>query len=232
VTSRSALVLDTMCLSHFALADRLDVLRDLLIDHPCRTTGLVLDELSRGAAYHPALSRATSLDWLAIDHLDQSLGDLLCFEAWTARLGAGARDLGEASVFASVQMRGGTAITDDRGATRVGRTYGLDVHGTVWLLAAACRSGKLTLVGASNLVESLRSSGMRLPCTGAESADFASRHGLLKLTADGRIVRTVLTPVRRPPRPRRISSRPVEPDEGHSGRAGEVSESRRPATEP
>ena len=45
-----------MCMSHFARADRLDVLRDLLVDKECWTTQVVLEEVSRGVAVHPALN--------------------------------------------------------------------------------------------------------------------------------------------------------------------------------
>jgi predicted nucleic acid-binding protein len=98
---------------------------------------------------------------------------------WTGRLGSRGRDLGEASVLAVAELRRGIAITDDRDATKVARQYGADVHGTVWLLASACRSGKLTLVAAGNLIEALRAEGARLPCTGTEFETFARRHTLL-----------------------------------------------------
>jgi hypothetical protein len=48
-------VLDAMCLSHFARAERLDVLRDLLVDKECWTTQVVLEEVRQGVAAHPAL---------------------------------------------------------------------------------------------------------------------------------------------------------------------------------
>jgi predicted nucleic acid-binding protein len=47
-------------------------------------------------------------------------------------------------VFAVAELRCGTAITDDQSATRVARKFGLEVHGTIWLLARAYRDGKLT----------------------------------------------------------------------------------------
>ncbi|WFE97070.1 hypothetical protein [Micromonospora sp. WMMD987] len=47
------LVLDTMVLAHFTLADRLDVLQDLLVGTDCWTTQVVLEELRAGAAEHP-----------------------------------------------------------------------------------------------------------------------------------------------------------------------------------
>ena len=42
-------VLEAMCLSHFARAERLDVLGDLLVDKECWTTQVVLEELRQGA---------------------------------------------------------------------------------------------------------------------------------------------------------------------------------------
>jgi hypothetical protein len=55
VTEQAAIVnevwvLDAMCLSHFARADRLDVLRDLLVEKECWTTHVVLEEV-RGAEF-------------------------------------------------------------------------------------------------------------------------------------------------------------------------------------
>jgi hypothetical protein len=70
-------------------------------------------------------------------------------------------------------------VTDDREAVRVGRAHGARVHGTIWLLAGACREGKLTPVATENLIESPRSTGLRLPCTGAEFPQYARQHGLL-----------------------------------------------------
>jgi len=74
---------------------------------------------------------------------------------------------------------GATSITDDRRAAKVARFYGLDVHGTVWLLAAACREGKLIPAGAGSLIDALRTTGHRLPCTGAGFLGYARQHGLL-----------------------------------------------------
>ena len=169
---------DTMCFSHFARAERLDVLRYLVIDHECWTTRVVVEELRQGATEYPALSETLTLDWVDVAQLD-TLDEIKCFVKWTMRVGSGDRDLGEASVLAVAELRGGVAVTDDREAVRVGRTYGVEVHGTLWLLAGACRVGKLTLVAAKNLIETLRSTGLRLPCTGPEFPQYAQRHGLL-----------------------------------------------------
>lgn len=172
---------DTMCLSHFARAERLDVLGELLLQQECWTTTVVLAELRRGAARYPLLANAMSLEWLRIASLE-ALDELGCFVKWAARIGSQERDLGEASVLAAAELRNGIAITDDREATKVARQHGSEVHGTIWLLARACREGKLTRIGAGSIVDALRETGARLPCTGTEFPAYATRHGLL--TAD------------------------------------------------
>lgn len=108
-----------------------------------------------------------------------TLDEIRCFTAWARRLGAEERNLGEASVLAAAELRSGIAITDDRQATKVARAYGAEVHGTVWLLAAACRTGKQTEAGAGNLIDALRATDARLPCSGADFPAYARRHHLL-----------------------------------------------------
>lgn len=178
IPSGSILVLDTMVLVHFALADRLDVLKDLLVGAECWTTQAVLEELRSGAEVHPEIAAACKADWLRTARLD-TLVEMRCFATWVRRIGAGERHLGEASVLAAAELRNGIAITDDRQATKVARAYGARVHGTIWLLASACRTGKLTEVGASNLIDALRSTGARMPCSGADFPAYARRHNLL-----------------------------------------------------
>lgn len=172
------LVFDTTCLSHFARAERLDVLHDLVLDHKCMTTDVVRAELRTGLGNFPELSTALEADWLGVARLD-TLEALACFAEWIRRMGASERHHGESSVFAAVQLSGGVAITDDRDAVRVGRANNLRVHGTIWLLARACRAGKLPETGAANLIETLRATGMRLPCTGPEFGRYARQYKLL-----------------------------------------------------
>ncbi|KXK58347.1 hypothetical protein AWW66_30295 [Micromonospora rosaria] len=174
----SVFVLDTMVLSHFTLADRLDVLQDLLLDADCWTTQMVREELRVGSQTHRELVAACEADWLTTAELD-TLDEVRCFTKWAARLGSGDRDLGEASVLAAAELRAGVAITDDRNATQVARTHGARVHGTIWLLAGACRDGKQTPTAAGNLIEALRATGARLPCSGAEFPNYARKHNLL-----------------------------------------------------
>jgi hypothetical protein len=48
-----------MCLSHFARADRLDVLRDLLVERECWTTTVVRSEPAVGAETQVASTELT-----------------------------------------------------------------------------------------------------------------------------------------------------------------------------
>jgi predicted nucleic acid-binding protein len=177
VARAEILVLDAMELIHFAKAERLDVFRDLLVDNDCWTTRVVLEEVRRGPRQSLAL-RAEDADWLSIAELD-TYAEISCFVTWAQRIGAGDRDLGEASVLAAAELRGGIAITDDREAVKVGRAHGLAVHGTIWLLASFCRNGKLAETAAGNLIDALRETQLRLPCTGAEFPQYARRYDLL-----------------------------------------------------
>ena len=175
---RRALVFDATSLSHFARADRLDVLRGLLSADECWTTQVVLQELRKGAAEHPALELVTEGNWLSVAEFDTPAMTIR-FAEWARRIGAEDRDFGEASVFAIAELRGGIAITDDRRAVVVAQATGLEVHGTIWLLAQACRDGKLSEPGAGGLIDALRGTGHRLPCTGNEFPTFARRNKLL-----------------------------------------------------
>lgn len=64
------LVLDASCLSHFARADRLDVLRGLLADDECWTTQVVLRELAAGYAAYPALELVGKGNWLHVSDFE------------------------------------------------------------------------------------------------------------------------------------------------------------------
>ncbi|MEU4565957.1 hypothetical protein [Micromonospora sp. NPDC023956] len=172
------LVLDTMILHHFTLADRLDVLQDLLLEADCWTTQVVVEELRVSAVSRSELTAACEVDWLRKAQLD-TLDEVRCFTRWAARLGAGERNLGEASVLAAAELRQGVAITDDGDARRVARAHGARVHGTIWLLAASCQKGKQTETAAGNLIDALRATDARLPCSGADFPTYARRHDLL-----------------------------------------------------
>ena len=171
-------VLDASALHHFAAADRLDVLGSLVAEHRAVTTRAVRDEIERSAAADPRLRRLSGAGWLEdgpVDGLDQ----LLALVTWVGRTGAGSYHRGEATVLAYADVGGATAIIDDRAAARLGRQYGVRVHGTLWLLADACRSGATTVAAVSGLIDTLRATGARYPCDGAGFERWARDNGLL-----------------------------------------------------
>ncbi|MGN9785102.1 hypothetical protein ACTMTF_26975 [Nonomuraea sp. ZG12] len=169
------LVFDAMCLNHFARAERLDVLRDLLAGDTCLTTHVVREEIREGVRAYPILQAVLDTDWLQLARLD-TLEEIRCFTKWVRRIGSSERNLGEASVFSAAELSRGIAITDDREAVEVGRANGLEVHGTLWILARACEDGKLNEVAAGNIVDSLRATGMRLPCSGSTFGLYVRRN--------------------------------------------------------
>jgi predicted nucleic acid-binding protein len=173
------LVFDATCLSHFARADRLDVLRDLLLGCFCCTTVVVREELRAGIGQCPQLAQAVNQEWLSFLPLDGP-EELTCFVRWVSRIGAATRDRGEASVFAVAELRGAVAITDDRDAVRVARAHGLKAHGTLWLLCNAIRGDKLTEFAAGTIIDALSGTGMRLPCSGSNFSIWARDNHLLK----------------------------------------------------
>lgn len=74
MTAQPSLIFDTTVLSHFARADRLDVLSDLVIAETCGTTEVVKQELRQGAAEYPELAEALDLAWLVVMPLDSGGG--------------------------------------------------------------------------------------------------------------------------------------------------------------
>ncbi|NJQ03038.1 hypothetical protein [Streptomyces zingiberis] len=172
------LVLDATLLNHAARADRIDLLGHYLKDIECWTTATVQEELRAGLPAHPALRRALDADWLLIDPLD-TLESLQAYAGWQRRVGAGeGRHRGEASVFACAELRNGIAVTDDRAANRVAKTYGLEAHGTLWLLARLVREGVIVVAAAENFIESLVAEGARLPCRGSDFGAWCARNGM------------------------------------------------------
>lgn len=170
------LVADAMVIHHFAKADRLDVLGASVRE--MSTTHIVATEVDKYCSEYPSLRSIRELEWLTILPQDTD-EELVAFDEWTNLLGAGEHDLGEASVFTAAQTHRLLALTDDRDATKVGRAQGLDIHGTVWLLTRLHLLRKMTLVEICGHVDVLRSTGMRLPCTGTELPRWAAERGLL-----------------------------------------------------
>jgi predicted nucleic acid-binding protein len=180
--SRGILVLDATLLNHSARADKIDLLGAYLSEYECWTTDVVLDELKTGYVHYPELTRATSAKWISSDPLD-SFPAISSFAEWSRRIGASTHHRGEASVFACAELRGGIAITDDRGARKVAGSYHLEAHGTLWLLARLLRERSMTDIEVSHLIDALVASGARLPCNGRSFPAWCQANGI-SISAD------------------------------------------------
>lgn len=177
-TPGRSLVFDSSVLSAFAEAEYLDVLGSYLSAQSCYVTDVVRAEIHIGSLTRPELAAIERAEWLGRGELSTD-ADLLAFARWATLIGSGTHDLGEASVFAYAETHGAISVIDDRPATKVARTHGLDVHGSLWLIGGFCRDGKLTEYAASRMIDGLRGVGARLPCTGNEFPTWARQHGLI-----------------------------------------------------
>jgi predicted nucleic acid-binding protein len=72
-------------------------------------------------------------------------------------------------------------VIDERAGTQAAQARGVTVHGTLWLIANGLNAGDLLLPEAERLVDQLRSTDARLPCSGAEFFEWAKAQGLLRL---------------------------------------------------
>jgi predicted nucleic acid-binding protein len=169
------LALDTTILSNFASADRLDILSKLLADHDCVTTKEVIHELTRGLLNHPALANALSLPWVKIVALDTL--ELVRFASYKAELGGNdTQNMGESSILAWAGNHNAAVIVDDRAATYIAQREGIKCCGTLTVIFTAVQRHQLSRSEASDLVEDLRATGMRLP---ADPIRWAFEEGLL-----------------------------------------------------
>lgn len=173
------LVFDTTSLSHFARAERLDILRDLAAGYRCIMPIQVVQELMDGMAEYTGLAAAIGLTWMTVvDPTD--LAELVAFTGYQREFGGKTnRHHGEAAVLALVKVNGGIALIDEQVATLAGRRNGLTVQGSLWLIIEGCRSGCLERPIAERLVDDLAATDMWLPCDGAGLYPWAYRNGLL-----------------------------------------------------
>ena len=175
----AALVFDNTPLSHFARAGRLDVLGKLVAGRRCVTPEEVANEIHAGVSKHPALAKVLATDWLQLVELTETT-EVIDFARFKAELGGGInRNNGEAAVLAWALNNGGTAIIDERAGTRMAKREGIDVHGTLWLVANAVRDNYLTRPEAERIVDELAATDMVLPVDGAGYFTWAYAEGLL-----------------------------------------------------
>lgn len=171
------LVWDTSPLHHAIKADKIDILGDLAgTSRGCPrrnvTTQAVMDELRRHQL------PAAGLGWLEVVHVD-GLDELTALLAWVERVSAQQANQGEATVLAWAQVHGAIPVVDDRDARRAARGAGLEVWGSLRVIAESVSEGRLTEYAATAFVDSLADTGARYPCGRGEFITWAHRHGLL-----------------------------------------------------
>ncbi len=172
------IVFDSTPLSHFARARRLAELETITAGHRRVTTEAVRGELEDALAQHPEVDAVLRLSWLEVVSTG-TLNELRVFAEYARRLGAGPRNVGEASVLAWAEVNAAIAIVDERAATNQGRERRVEVHGSLWLICEGYRTGQLDQSAAEALVEALSTTQMWFPCSSAGFFDWARREGLL-----------------------------------------------------
>ncbi len=134
-----------------------------------------MDELTRGFVNHPALASALSLPWLRIIALNSV--EVVRFASYKFELGGNdTQNMGESSTLAWAKVHDAAAIIDDRAATHIARREGIKCCGTLTIIFTAVQRRRLSRSDASDLVEDLRATGMRLP---ADPIRWAYEEGLL-----------------------------------------------------
>lgn len=179
------LIFDNSPLSAFARAGALPILEKLSSAWPRRlVTQAVLGELARAPDASAELLAVADLLWLEAVPLDDSLNGIAILAHYTRVLGSGVdevfpRDVGEATTLACAELQGGIAVLDEQAGRRAGTERGVEVHGSLWLIARGIRQSVVTDVLATDLVDRLRASGARFPCSGSEFLAWARVQSLL-----------------------------------------------------
>lgn len=171
------LVWDTSPLHHAIKAEKIDVLADIT-RNGCGaarrnvTTQAVISELS---LYRLPLA---GLEWLEVVHVDD-LAEIGALIAWMSRVSGSKSNQGEATVLAWEEVHSATAVVDDGDARRIGRRAGLDIWGSLRVIAESVRSGHTTPYVAATLVDAMIGTGMRYPCARGQFINWAKQQGLL-----------------------------------------------------
>jgi predicted nucleic acid-binding protein len=154
------LFFDTVTLSNFALADRVDLLVSRY-GRRAQVTPEVLDEISEGvAAGHSALRRVE--DAVASGRLGVAPVPAPP-ERDTYRYLLGALSTGEASCVAQAERHNGTVVTDDRAARTRCAERGIRCTGTVGILKACVLDATLSAEAADAILQSMIDAGFHAP---------------------------------------------------------------------
>jgi predicted nucleic acid-binding protein len=176
-TPAQLLIWDTSPLHHAIRADKIDILGDMArtrqgVPRRNLTTQAVTDEISR---YQLPL---VGLDWLEIQHVDH-LDELAALVKWMDLVSGGKSNQGEATVLAWAEVHNAVAVIDDKDAHRIGRAAGLEVWGSLRVIAESVLDGRSTAYMATTLVDALIDTGARYPCPRGQFITWAKENNLL-----------------------------------------------------
>ncbi len=151
---------DTVTLSNFALAQRLDILT-ARYGTRAKVTREILDEVSDGlVAGYTALAqieRAVGARQLGLA-APLTMDERALYRHLIQRLAPG-----EASCIASAKLRGGIVVTDDRAARDCCSEQGVRFTGTIGILKACCVDKTLSLPDADAILDAMIAAGYHAP---------------------------------------------------------------------
>jgi predicted nucleic acid-binding protein len=157
---RGDLFFDTVTLSNFALAGRLDLLIRRYGPR-ARVTPEVLDEVLEGivVGYDALKDIEAAVEKRSLG----STGTLSAEERGIYRELLRVLAPGEASCIACAKARGGIVVTDDRTARACSRDHGVAFTGTVGILKASCLEGTLAPDEADAILQAMVDAGYFSP---------------------------------------------------------------------
>ncbi|TDU05545.1 putative nucleic acid-binding protein [Streptomyces sp. 846.5] len=176
-TSAPLLIWDTSPLFHAIKAGKIEVLGDIAQNFQGGarrnvTTQAVISEIN-----HFQLPLAGT-EWLEIVHVDD-LSEIEALVDWMNRVSGAKSNHGEATVLAWAEVHNATAVVDDGDARRIGRKAGLDVRGSLGVIADSVRDGHTTQYVATALVDAMIDTGARYPCQRGQFTSWAKQNSLL-----------------------------------------------------
>ena len=157
---KAAWYFDSVSLSNFALAGKVDLLlRRYPSGRLCVTTQVVDEVLGGIQAGHGALkSILIALERGVIHPVTLSAPEFRRYQELLSTLGSG-----EASLIAAAAGRRGTVVTDDRHARAVCRDLRIPVTGTLGILKAAYGEGMITPAEADKILADMVRHGFYSP---------------------------------------------------------------------
>ncbi|GAA2942891.1 MULTISPECIES: hypothetical protein [Streptomyces] len=173
----SLLVWDTSPLLHAIKAGKIEILGDIARNHQGRTRRNVTTQAVVSEISHFRLPLAGT-EWLEIVHVDD-LTELEALVDWMNRVSGAKSNHGEATVLAWAEVHGATAVVDDADARRIGRGAGLDVRGSLRIVAESVGEGRTTPYVATGVVDAMIDTGARSPFPRGQFISWAKENGLL-----------------------------------------------------